>query len=408
MVAEADLRQGPAGPGLPGRALVPALRHRPVRPRAGAGLRDGRRPLGLRPLPADLGPARRARPRCWCGRPRRGRWCPTPPWPCTPTSPTSSPPTAPSSWSWPSRCWSRRSARAGRPTGRAFTGARDGALDLPAPLRPGRDPTSAPTTSSTPSTSRPRTAPAWSTSPPRSARTTSRSAAPTACRWSTRSARTAPSSRTSRWSAACSSRRPTRRSSPTSGARGLLFRHVPYEHSYPHCWRCHTALLYYAQPSWYIRTTAVKDALLRGERAHQLVPGPVKHGRYGDWLNNNVDWALSRNRYWGTPLPIWRCAEGHLTCVGSLAELGELTGTRPVEPRPAPPVHRRGHLRLPAAARGTATRVPEVIDAWYDSGSMPFAQWGYPYRNKERLREAATRRSSSPRRSTRPAAGSTR
>ena len=140
----------------------------------------------------------------------------------------------------------------------------------------------------------------------------------TACRWSTRSARTAPSSRTCRWSAGSSSRRPTRRWSPTSQARGLLFRHLPYEHSYPHCWRCHTALLYYAQPSWYIRTTAIKDALLRENEKTNWFPETVKHGRFGDWLNNNVDWALSRSRYWGTPLPIWRCEEGHLTCVGSL------------------------------------------------------------------------------------------
>ena len=152
----------------------------------------------------------------------------------------------------------------------------------------------------------------------------------TACRWSTRSAPTAPSRRTCRWSAASSSRRPTRRSSPTSTRAACCFRHVPYEHSYPHCWRCHTALLYYAQPSWYIRTTAVKDALLRENERTNWYPETVKHGRYGDWLNNNVDWALSRNRYWGTPLPIWRCEEGHLTCVGSLAELSELTGTRPV------------------------------------------------------------------------------
>ncbi|MFJ9614713.1 isoleucine--tRNA ligase [Streptomyces noursei] len=167
-------------------------------------------------------------------------------------------------------------------------------------------------------------------------------------------------------------------------ARGLLFRHVAYEHSYPHCWRCHTALLYYAQPSWYIRTTAVKDALLRENENTNWFPDSVKHGRFGDWLNNNIDWALSRNRYWGTPLPIWRCEEGHLTCVGSLAELTELTGTDQSGLDPHRPFI--DEVTFGCTHEGctlTAVRVPEVIDAWYDSGSMPFAQWGYPYRNKE-------------------------
>ncbi|AXK32654.1 isoleucine--tRNA ligase [Streptomyces armeniacus] len=165
-------------------------------------------------------------------------------------------------------------------------------------------------------------------------------------------------------------------------ARGLLFRHVPYEHSYPHCWRCHTALLYYAQPSWYIRTTQVKDALLRENERTNWYPDSVKHGRYGDWLDNNIDWALSRNRFWGTPLPIWRCADDHLTCVGSLAELSELTGADQSGLDPHRPFI--DEITFPCPTCGeTATRVPEVIDAWYDSGSMPFAQWGYPYRNKE-------------------------
>ncbi|MEU1664098.1 isoleucine--tRNA ligase [Streptomyces sparsogenes] len=168
------------------------------------------------------------------------------------------------------------------------------------------------------------------------------------------------------------------------GARGLLFRHVPYEHSYPHCWRCHTALLYYAQPSWYIRTTAIKDALLRENEGTNWFPESVKHGRYGDWLNNNIDWALSRNRYWGTPLPIWRCAENHLTCVGSRAELSELTGTDQSGLDPHRPFIDEVTFTCPAEGCSLeAVRVPEVIDAWYDSGSMPFAQWGYPYHNKE-------------------------
>ncbi|MEU0932130.1 isoleucine--tRNA ligase [Embleya sp. NPDC005971] len=171
--------------------------------------------------------------------------------------------------------------------------------------------------------------------------------------------------------------------------RGLLFRHLEYEHSYPHCWRCHTALLYYAQPSWYIRTTAVKDALLRENERTNWHPDTVKWGRYGDWLNNNIDWALSRNRYWGTPLPIWRCDENHLTCVGSLGELSELTGRDLSGLDPHRPFIDEVVFDCPAKAGdgtgcgGRATRVPEVIDAWYDSGSMPFAQFGYPYRNRE-------------------------
>ncbi len=160
--------------------------------------------------------------------------------------------------------------------------------------------------------------------------------------------------------------------------RGLLLRHVAYEHSYPHCWRCHTALLYYAQPSWYVRTTARKDALLRENERTTWHPGTVKWGRYGDWLHNNIDWALSRRRYWGTPLPVWRCAEGHQTCVGSLAELSELTGTDQSGLDPHRPYVDAVTFACPTCGE-EATRVPDVIDAWFDSGSMPFAQWGYPH-----------------------------
>jgi isoleucyl-tRNA synthetase len=163
--------------------------------------------------------------------------------------------------------------------------------------------------------------------------------------------------------------------------RGLLFREQPYEHSYPHCWRCHTPLIYYAQPSWYIRTTQIRDQLLRENESTTWQPATVKHGRYGDWLTNNVDWALSRSRYWGTPLPIWRCPEGHLTCVGSLAELGELAGRDLSSLDPHRPYI--DDVTLDCHCGATANRVPEVIDAWYDSGAMPFAQFGYPHRNKE-------------------------
>jgi isoleucyl-tRNA synthetase len=161
-------------------------------------------------------------------------------------------------------------------------------------------------------------------------------------------------------------------------SRGALFRHVAYEHAYPHCWRCHTPLLYYALPAWYIRTTAVKAALLRENERTNWFPATIKTGRYGDWLNNNVDWSLSRTRYWGTPLPIWRCTQGHLTCVGSLAELGELAGDDLRAMDPHRPYIDEVVLGCPECG-APANRVSEVIDAWYDSGSMPFAQWGYPY-----------------------------
>jgi isoleucyl-tRNA synthetase len=160
--------------------------------------------------------------------------------------------------------------------------------------------------------------------------------------------------------------------------RGLMFRHVPYEHSYPHCWRCHTALMYYAQPSWYVRTTEIKDDLLEQNEKTNWYPSTIKHGRYGDWLENNIDWALSRSRYWGTPLPIWLCGEGHQTVVGSLKELSELTGTDQSGLDPHRPYVDDVSFPCPTCGQ-QARRVPEVIDAWFDSGSMPFAQWGYPH-----------------------------
>jgi len=165
---------------------------------------------------------------------------------------------------------------------------------------------------------------------------------------------------------------------------GLLLEHVPYEHTYPHCWRCHTPLVYYAQPSWYIRTTAIKDALLRENEHTDWHPKTIQWGRYGDWLNNNIDWALSRSRYWGTPLPIWRCEAGHLTCIESLADLGakagqDLSNLDPHRPFVDDVTFACGHEVGEARCGDTATRVPEVIDAWYDSGAMPFAQFGFPH-----------------------------
>ena len=162
-------------------------------------------------------------------------------------------------------------------------------------------------------------------------------------------------------------------------AKGALYKHQQYEHSYPHCWRCHTALMYYAQPSWYIRTTSIKDALLRENASTNWHPETIKEGRYGDWLNNNIDWALSRNRYWGTPLPIWRCENKHEICVDSLKELGELAGKELSNLDPHRPFVDDITFTC-SSCDSTMVRVPEVIDCWYDSGAMPFAQWGYPHK----------------------------
>jgi len=169
--------------------------------------------------------------------------------------------------------------------------------------------------------------------------------------------------------------------------RGLLFRNEPYQHSYPHCWRCHTPLLYYALPSWFIRTTQIKDRLLEENERTNWQPPTIKEGRYGEWLRNNVDWALSRTRYWGTPLPLWECGEHHLTCAGSLAELSELAGRDLSGLDPHRPYVDAVVISCPDCG-GPAQRVPEVIDAWYDSGSMPFARLGAPWRNEEEFRRA--------------------
>jgi isoleucyl-tRNA synthetase len=160
---------------------------------------------------------------------------------------------------------------------------------------------------------------------------------------------------------------------------GALYKHLPYEHPYPHCWRCHTALIYYAQPSWYIRTTSIKDELIRENSKTDWHPETIKTGRYGDWLNNNIDWALSRNRYWGTPLPIWRCDNKHEICVESLAELGSFAGKDLSALDPHRPFV--DDITFTCKDCGSVmARVPEVIDCWYDSGAMPFAQWGYPHK----------------------------
>jgi isoleucyl-tRNA synthetase len=162
-------------------------------------------------------------------------------------------------------------------------------------------------------------------------------------------------------------------------SRNLLFKSLQFEHSYPHCWRCHTALMYYAQPSWYIKTTAIKQDLLRENSTTDWHPETIKTGRFGDWLNNNIDWAVSRNRYWGTPLPIWRCENNHEICVGSLAELGKLAGQELSKLDPHRPFVDDIKFNC-QECQTQMQRIPEVIDCWYDSGAMPFAQWGYPHR----------------------------
>jgi isoleucyl-tRNA synthetase len=167
---------------------------------------------------------------------------------------------------------------------------------------------------------------------------------------------------------------------------GRLFRAGEYEHAYPHCWRCDTPLIYYAKQNWYVRTTAVKDELLAANETIDWHPEHIKHGRFGKWLENNVDWALSRERYWGTPLPIWRCADDsdHVVCVGSLEEITERGGTPPDD------VHRPYIddvvLRCEQCG-GEMRRVPDLIDVWWDSGCMPFAQWHAPFENEDQFEQ---------------------
>ncbi len=158
--------------------------------------------------------------------------------------------------------------------------------------------------------------------------------------------------------------------------RGRLLREEVYLHSYPHCWRCGTPLLYYAKPSWYIATAAMRDELLAANEQVVWHPEHIKHGRFGKWLENNVDWALSRERYWGTPLPVWRCANEHVTVIGGFDDLERRSGVRLEDP------HRPfcDEVTFPCEQCGeTATRVPEVIDVWFDSGAMPFAQDHAPF-----------------------------
>jgi isoleucyl-tRNA synthetase len=169
---------------------------------------------------------------------------------------------------------------------------------------------------------------------------------------------------------------------------GRLVRAVDYTHSYPHCWRCDTPLIYWAKPTWFARTSARKDALVRENETINWHPEHIKHGRFGDWLANNVDWALSRDRYWGTPIPVWRCGDcGHDTCVGSVATLSELSDRDLTGMDLHRPYVDDVTIRCPACERGTASRIAPVLDAWFDSGSMPTAQFHYPFENTELFAE---------------------
>jgi len=166
--------------------------------------------------------------------------------------------------------------------------------------------------------------------------------------------------------------------------RGLIFRSETITHTYPFCWRCDSPLLYYAKRSWYIRTTAVKDVLIEGNEKINWYPEHIKHGRFGEWLENNVDWALSRERYWGTPLPIWQCREcGRYECIGSFEELRSRPGLTGWED--GMDVHRPyiDRVKFRCSCGGEMVRVPDVLDCWFDSGAMPVAQWHYPFENRE-------------------------
>ncbi|MCG8499328.1 MAG: isoleucine--tRNA ligase [Firmicutes bacterium] len=165
--------------------------------------------------------------------------------------------------------------------------------------------------------------------------------------------------------------------------RNLLYKLADYEHSYPFCWRCDTHLLYYARDTWFIRMTTVKDKLIANNRKINWLPDNIKEGRFGNFLENLIDWGLSRERYWGTPLPIWECGCGHRHVIGSIEELKQMGDNVPDDIELHKPYIDNVYLNCPGCKEGKMKRVPEVIDCWFDSGSMPFAQWHYPFENKE-------------------------
>ena len=163
---------------------------------------------------------------------------------------------------------------------------------------------------------------------------------------------------------------------------GKLFAAIPFEHSYPHCWRCDTPLLYYAREEWFIKMTAVRDQLVANNRSVNWLPENIKEGRMGNFLENVIDWGLSRERYWGTPLPVWECECGERHVIGSIEELKAMSDDCPDEIELHKPYIDRVHVKCPKCGK-PMTRVPEVIDCWFDSGAMPFAQFHYPFENKE-------------------------
>ncbi|WP_069998920.1 isoleucine--tRNA ligase [Cellulosilyticum sp. I15G10I2] len=166
------------------------------------------------------------------------------------------------------------------------------------------------------------------------------------------------------------------------GENNKLFKSEPYEHSYPHCWRCDTPLLYYARDTWFISMTKVRSALVKNNNTVNWLPPSIGEGRFGNFLEGVIDWGLSRSRYWGTPLPIWECTCGHKHMIGSIEELKSMSSDCPDEIELHKPYIDAVHLNCPKCQK-EMTRVEDVIDCWYDSGSMPFAQWHYPFENKE-------------------------
>ena len=165
-------------------------------------------------------------------------------------------------------------------------------------------------------------------------------------------------------------------------SRGLLFDAPKFEHSYPHCWRCDTPLIYYARESWFIKMTAVRDDLIANNNTINWIPESIGKGRFGDWIENVQDWGISRNRYWGTPLNIWECECGHMHSIGSIAELKEMSDNCPDDIELHRPYIDAVTIKCPKCGK-EMHRVPEVIDCWFDSGSMPFAQHHYPFENQE-------------------------